>query len=81
MLARNFLILNVPPTDRSPLITDLGASAVQQVGTHIALYNALLAQYPAAFNAAYPAAKLVMVDTQVVFNEVALSLPPLARRG
>lgn len=70
LIARNFLMLGVPPTDRSPLIIDLGDDAVETVSTNIGLYNVMLANFASVFASVYPGASLVLFDTQPVFNTV-----------
>ncbi|KAK7975893.1 hypothetical protein PG989_014356 [Apiospora arundinis] len=42
--ARNFLFLNVPPVERSPLTLGQGAQAVEREGAGIAAFNALTAE-------------------------------------
>ncbi|KAK8045368.1 hypothetical protein PG993_005392 [Apiospora rasikravindrae] len=45
--ARNFLFLNVPPVDRSPLTLGQGATAVEREAADIAAFNALTAELAA----------------------------------
>ncbi|KAG6866381.1 hypothetical protein C0993_007542, partial [Termitomyces sp. T159_Od127] len=49
--ARNFLFVNVPPVDRSPLMTPQGITATSLEASVIAGFNAKLLQYAADFKA------------------------------
>ncbi|KAL2812914.1 hypothetical protein BDW59DRAFT_178367 [Aspergillus cavernicola] len=70
--ARNFALLTVPPTDRSPYITQ-GENA-EYTMTHlkaaIASWNTMLSEKATAFAASHPDAVVKVVDTQPVFNEI-----------
>ncbi|ORY57702.1 hypothetical protein BCR35DRAFT_283930 [Leucosporidium creatinivorum] len=66
--ARNFLILGVPPTQRTPLIMSFGDDAVDTVSNSISLFNVMLANYATSFTSLFPGANLVLFDTQPIFN-------------
>ncbi|RDW76852.1 putative cellulose-binding GDSL lipase/acylhydrolase [Aspergillus mulundensis] len=70
--ARNFALLTVPPTDRSPYITQ-GQNAEYTV-THlkaaIASWNTQFNEKASAFAAAHADAVVKVIDTQPVFNEL-----------
>ncbi|KAL3469345.1 hypothetical protein BJX99DRAFT_265287 [Aspergillus californicus] len=70
--ARNFALLTVPPTDRSPYVTqgENAAYVIEHLGAAIASWNAMLVAKTAAFKAAHPKAVVKIVDTQPVFNEL-----------
>lgn len=78
--ARNFLILGVPPTQRTPLITSFGEDAVAEVANSISLFNVMLANYATSFTSLFPGANLVLFDTQPIFNEVSSHLAWAQRR-
>lgn len=67
--ARSFLFLTVPPTNRAPLFVEQGPTAVAQMGTDIAEYNAQLTQSIQAFKSNHSDLDTVtVVDTQPIFN-------------
>jgi len=67
--ARSFLFLTVPPTNRAPLLIAQGASAVSDITTALADYNAQLAQSVQAFQAQHSdLGQVVVFDTRPVFN-------------
>ncbi|KAI0629647.1 hypothetical protein C8Q77DRAFT_1236175 [Trametes polyzona] len=68
--ARNFLFINVPPTDRSPLMLGQAASAQALLKQVIASYNTKLAQRAAALEAANPGVSTWIWDSNAAFSEV-----------
>ncbi|KAL8718936.1 MAG: hypothetical protein Q9225_003998 [Loekoesia sp. 1 TL-2023] len=68
--ARNFLILNVPPIDRSPGIIAKGPSAVASIGAYIPIFNARFAALANALNNSHPDAKVFVFDTYTLFKRV-----------
>ncbi|KAL4916736.1 hypothetical protein BDW62DRAFT_211709 [Aspergillus aurantiobrunneus] len=70
--ARNFALLTVPPTDRSPQVTQ-GENAnytVMHLKAAIASWNTALKEKAADFADAHPDTAVTVVDTQPVFNEL-----------
>ncbi|KAL4899874.1 hypothetical protein BDW74DRAFT_171266 [Aspergillus multicolor] len=70
--ARNFALLTVPPTDRSPYITQ-GQNAeytIEHLGATIASWNTQFNEKAAAFADAHADADVRVIDTQPVFNEL-----------
>jgi phospholipase/lecithinase/hemolysin len=68
--ARNFLFLNVPPVNRSPLTAGYGPSAQALQATDIAAYNANLTHLAANLSATYPDAFTYVFDTNAIFTQV-----------
>ncbi|KAK8115978.1 hypothetical protein PG984_012480 [Apiospora sp. TS-2023a] len=71
--ARNFLFLNVPPVDRSPLTVGQGATAIEREAADIAAFNALtaaLAADLAAEGKAKDKANVWTYDVDALFTEV-----------
>ncbi|ORY89399.1 hypothetical protein BCR35DRAFT_176136 [Leucosporidium creatinivorum] len=68
--ARNFLINNVPPTDRTPLVVTYGAATVALFETNVALWNLRIAAYVAAFSTKYPGATATLFDANTLFNTI-----------
>ncbi|KAJ9165264.1 Carbohydrate esterase family 16 protein [Coniochaeta hoffmannii] len=66
--ARNFVLLSVPPIDKTPMMLAQSADARTLEAAVIAEYNALLASRLAAFSAANPGVTAKVVDTSVPFN-------------
>ncbi|KAB5583628.1 hypothetical protein GE09DRAFT_1182287 [Coniochaeta sp. 2T2.1] len=67
--ARNFVLLSVPPIDKTPMMLSQSLDARTLEAAVIAEYNALLATRLAAFKAANPGVKANVVDTAVPFNK------------
>ncbi|KAI9375921.1 hypothetical protein BJX61DRAFT_531263 [Aspergillus egyptiacus] len=70
--ARNFAFLTVPPTDRSPMITQ-GENAeytITHLGAAIENWNTMLNDHVAAFASAHPDVLVKVTDTQPVFHEI-----------
>ncbi|OSC98462.1 carbohydrate esterase family 16 protein [Trametes coccinea BRFM310] len=68
--ARNFLFINVPPTDRSPLMIGQGATAQALLKQTIAGYNSKLAARAASFQAANPGVQTWVWDSNAAFTTV-----------
>lgn len=78
--ARSFVFLTVPPLERTPLFIDQDASAVAQVKSSTADYNAQLSSRVKAFIKQYNATSVAkkngslglvkLFDTQKVFNTI-----------
>ncbi|KAI0363990.1 hypothetical protein BV20DRAFT_974951 [Pilatotrama ljubarskyi] len=68
--ARNFLFINVPPVDRSPLMLSQAASAQALEKQVIAGYNTKLAARAAAFQAANAGVKTWFWDSNTAFSTV-----------
>ncbi|KAJ3002009.1 hypothetical protein NUW54_g6083 [Trametes sanguinea] len=68
--ARNFLFINVPPTDRSPLMIRQGATAQALLKQTIAGYNAKLAARAASLQAANPGVQTWVWDSNAAFTTV-----------
>ncbi|KAL2837132.1 hypothetical protein BJY01DRAFT_238013 [Aspergillus pseudoustus] len=70
--ARNFALLTVPPTDRTPYVVD-GENAeytIEHLSAAIATWNEGLADRASAFSAAHADAVVKITDTQPVFNDL-----------
>ncbi|GAA5889751.1 hypothetical protein JCM6882_004310 [Rhodosporidiobolus microsporus] len=68
--ARNFLILGVPPTQRTPLVQSYGDAAVAEFAGHVASYNAALTTLSTSLLSLYPDTQLALFDTQPFFSAV-----------
>jgi phospholipase/lecithinase/hemolysin len=68
--ARNFLILAVPPTQRTPYIRSFGVEMVANVEANIALYIALQNDAFVSLSTQFPDANFVKFDTQPLFDAV-----------
>jgi len=68
--ARNFLFLNVPPVDRSPLATGQGAAAQASEKADIAAWNANVTALAANLTKTYSDATTFVFDTNAVFTQV-----------
>ncbi|EJD36759.1 hypothetical protein AURDEDRAFT_174205 [Auricularia subglabra TFB-10046 SS5] len=68
--ARNFLILNVPPTDRSPMITKRGAKDAAKYKAAVADYNKKLRNRVAIFQKNHPKAVTRVVDIHTAIGEL-----------
>ncbi|MCJ1313573.1 hypothetical protein MMC25_007252 [Agyrium rufum] len=65
---RQFLLLTVPPTQRSPMVLAEGTSTENAWGAAILQFNAAIQSSVSAFQKANPAATVYVYDTQVPFN-------------
>ncbi|KAH8103480.1 hypothetical protein BXZ70DRAFT_889104 [Cristinia sonorae] len=70
VVTRNFLFINVPPVDRSPLMLAQAASAQTLEKSVINTFNAKLASRVSAFQAANAGVKTWQFDSNTVFNTV-----------
>jgi len=68
--ARNFLFLNVPPVDKSPLTKDAGTTAVHQEATEIKAWNERLLAMASNFTTTYSDASAFVFDTNRVFDKI-----------
>ncbi|KAK3698890.1 hypothetical protein LTR37_016767 [Vermiconidia calcicola] len=68
--ARNFLFLNVPPVNRSPLTVAQGISAEDLEADYIAAYNANITRMAANLSSTYKDATTFMFDTNSLFTQV-----------
>lgn len=68
--ARNFLFLNVPPVDRSPLTMAQGAASMAEEAVDIAAFNAGVASMAAALKSSHMDANVFTYDTHALFSEV-----------
>ncbi|KAH8808553.1 hypothetical protein F5884DRAFT_673363 [Xylogone sp. PMI_703] len=67
---RNFLFLNVPPVDRSPLITGQGASAETLEKADITAWNDAVVAMAQGLKAAHSDVNVFVYDTNSIFTEV-----------
>lgn len=68
--ARNFLFLNVPPVNRSPLTKSQGHAASQLEASYIAAYNANITKMAANLSSTYEDATTFVFDTHSIFKQV-----------
>ncbi|GAA5844661.1 hypothetical protein JCM9279_002872 [Rhodotorula babjevae] len=68
--ARNFLLVLMPPTYRTPYIKSFGAETVAKFNSTIDLYISTLTTAISDLSAAYPDAKFVQYDTAPLFNSI-----------
>jgi phospholipase/lecithinase/hemolysin len=70
--ARNFLVLNVPPVNLSPLITaqNDGGYAIEYEGRVIADWNTRLVDMMQSFRTEYPDVNVFVHDTHAVFSKI-----------
>ena len=68
--ARNFLFLNVPPVNRSPLTVAQGASAESLEASYIAAYNTNITHMAADLTRSYSDVTTFVFDTNSIFNQV-----------
>ncbi|KNZ74350.1 Thermolabile hemolysin [Termitomyces sp. J132] len=68
--ARNFLFVNVPPIDRSPLMTAQGTSATSLEASVITGFNSKLSQYAAAFKANNTGVTIYFWDSNTQFSTI-----------
>ncbi|GFF54188.1 probable 1,4-beta-D-glucan cellobiohydrolase C [Aspergillus udagawae] len=66
---RNYVLLGVPPIQRSPLMLSQGTSATTAEAAVIAKYNNLIATYLANFKSKNSGVTATVVDTQAPFNK------------
>ncbi|GFF57121.1 hypothetical protein IFM51744_09099 [Aspergillus udagawae] len=66
---RKFILLAVPPMQRSPVFIDRGSEAVSQDAAAIAKYNSLLQTHLHNFLSSHPNAKAKFIDMQQPFNQ------------
>ncbi|PKX97924.1 putative cellulose-binding GDSL lipase/acylhydrolase [Aspergillus novofumigatus IBT 16806] len=66
---RNYVLLGVPPINRSPLMLSQGTSATTAEAAVIAKYNNLIATYLANFKSKNSGVTATIVDTQAPFNK------------
>ncbi|TGO36055.1 hypothetical protein BHYA_0137g00360 [Botrytis hyacinthi] len=71
---RNFLFLNCPPVDKSPMMLAYGDSVTSSEATVISAYNTELSTRVSAFETANSGTTTYVFDTQVPFN-TALDAP------
>ncbi|KAL8292266.1 hypothetical protein RQP46_001732 [Phenoliferia psychrophenolica] len=70
MGARRFLILSVPPTERTPLLQDHGPTLVSQFRKNIHLWNTAMAAYAVELPLIYPGANVVFFDTHALMTAI-----------
>ncbi|KAM0752847.1 hypothetical protein T439DRAFT_354325 [Meredithblackwellia eburnea MCA 4105] len=68
--ARNFAILNVPPTDLTPLVQLFGADVAAVFHSNIALWNLKISDYAISFSTKYTGATALLFDTNSLFSDV-----------
>ena len=68
--ARNFLFLNVPPVDRSPLTVGQGAASAATEAVDVAAWNANVTALAANLSSTYSDAFTYVFDTNAVFTQV-----------
>jgi len=68
--ARNFLFLNVPPVDRSPLTKAQGAAAVAEETADLAAFNAGIADMAATLKKNHTDTNVFTYDTNSLWNQV-----------
>ncbi|KAF7160362.1 hypothetical protein CNMCM6106_007803 [Aspergillus hiratsukae] len=66
---RNYLLLSVPPINRSPLMLSQGSDATTAEAAMITKYNNLIATYLANFKSKNSGVTATVVDTQAPFNK------------
>ena len=68
--ARNFLFLNVPPVNRSPLTVSQGADSQKLEAKYIRKFNKDVAGIAANLSSTYKDATTFVFDTHKIFNQV-----------
>jgi phospholipase/lecithinase/hemolysin len=68
--AKNFLFLNVPPVDRSPLTVAQGANASTLEATDIAYFNSQIDVLVSNLTTAHKDVTAFVIDTNTLFNQV-----------
>ncbi|KAH8700654.1 hypothetical protein BGW36DRAFT_291920, partial [Talaromyces proteolyticus] len=66
---RNFILLAVPPMQRTPVFIDRGSEAVSQDAAAIAKYNSLLQTHLSNFLSSHADARAKFIDTQHPFDQ------------
>lgn len=68
--ARNFLFLNVPPEEKSPLLKAKGATAVAQEAADLAAFNTGIANLASTLKSNHTDTNVFTFDTNALFNHV-----------
>ena len=68
--ARNFFFLNVPPTDRSPLITGQGKTAEAQLAADLKAFNNAILSLAAGVKKTYADTNVFTIDAWQAFTDV-----------
>ena len=68
--ARNFLFLNVPPVDRSPLTVSQGEWSITNEAAAIAAFNANISALASNLSSTYADASVFLFDTHALFTAV-----------
>ncbi|KAM0746902.1 hypothetical protein T439DRAFT_359767 [Meredithblackwellia eburnea MCA 4105] len=68
--ARNFLLLNVPPTDLTPMIQAYGDATIALYKSRVALWNTWLSNYVSNFSTKYPEASVILYDVHSLFETI-----------
>jgi len=68
--ARNFLFLNVPPVNRSPLTKAEGAAAVAEEAADLIAFNADIANLASTLKETHTDTNVFTFDTNTLFNKV-----------
>jgi phospholipase/lecithinase/hemolysin len=68
--ARNFVFLNVPPTDRSPLMIGQGADAAALLASDLKAFNGAIASLAAVVKKNYAETNVFTVDAWQAFTDV-----------
>lgn len=68
--ARNFFFVNVPPTDRSPLMTAQGATACGMLKADIAAFNGMIQSMASDLKSANDDTNVWVFDANTLFGEV-----------
>ncbi|SCV67194.1 BQ2448_5840 [Microbotryum intermedium] len=66
--ARNFLVLGVPPTERTPLVQSYNATNITTFGENVNKYNAMLTSFIPWIPLSYPGTRAMLFDTQPFLN-------------
>lgn len=68
--ARNFLFINVPPVDRSPLTISQGASAAASEKADLAAFNAGIASLASKLKSSFKDVNVFLTDASKIFSTV-----------
>jgi phospholipase/lecithinase/hemolysin len=68
--ARNFVFLNVPPVDRSPLMLGQASTSQEMERLDLAAFNGLIEEMAGAMKDQYKEVNVWVYDTHTVFGEV-----------
>ncbi|GAA5964810.1 hypothetical protein JCM21900_001452 [Sporobolomyces salmonicolor] len=68
--ARNFLVMGIPPMQRTPLVQSYGEAAQDIFAAYISEYNVALSDYTTRIPTYYAGAKVALFDTQPFFNAI-----------